>query len=657
MKRYLVLGFLCLLSLYGLAEYYYYRGEKVNVNVNPDSIVIYVPSKIRSSNNLANFAPVVVARNQITQFALGNENTNISSVGYIVGDSVTRKMSNCFYVKLFNDVDTTALKDVVDETNTILLGKVPHTNNWYKIMVANSIMNNSLELSNYFYETGLFADIDPGFVFEFKPNCVRDYNYLSQWALHAVNSCDTWGETTGSPYVTVAVVDQGIELSHSEFNHKSFPSSTYDCYTGISGLFPDDEPYGSHGTQVSSVIAANLNYGGMAGLAPNVNIMPISHPLDNNDWYIAEHLASGIFWAVNNDADVINCSWGDQGGDERWERLHSAMLEDAILYAINNGRRGKGCVVVFASGNKDVVDYPAYFTPEIVVCGSINDLYQRADGSGKGQALDVVAPGENIYMADLGNSYCFDNGTSFAAPHVSAIAALVLSLNADLTREEVVNIIEITTQNLISDMYPMIENRINGKWNEEIGYGLVDAYEALLAVRPKFIQSQIYYSGTEAYEYAPEITVGCAVTNLDFQGDVVLDSGCDVTMRAMNRVVLKLGFHAETGSRLHVFTDAQVKHATMTSTQSTSSPQRVAPKSSATKDGVEPSTEGVTNNGIESIVCEAILSTAIYTISGQLLQIVEGGQHDASHLPHGMYILHHRMSDGSMRSEKVTNHK
>ena len=641
MKRYFVIGFLCLFSLHSIAEYYYYHGEKVNITINADSMVVYTPSKIRSGSTFSSVQPTIIARNQVSQISL-DDSTQVSAVGYIVGDTITRKMSNCFYVKLHEEADTILLKDVIEETRTILLGQVPYMDKWYKIMVAYSIYNNTLDMSNYFYETGYFADVDPGFVFEFKPSSLSDYNYLNQWALPAINSCDTWGVTTGSPYVTVAVVDQGIELSHQEFVGTSFSPYAYDCYTGLY----TNEVYDNHGTMVASIIAANHNYGNMAGLAPNVSIMPICHPL-TSDWYPGEELASGILWAVHNEADVINCSWGDHGGIPELENLHSVVLEDAILYAIQNGRYGKGCVVVFASGNYEVMDYPAYFTPEILVCGSINDWYQRAEGSGYGQSLDVVAPGDSIYMANLGNSYRFDYGTSFAAPHVSAIAALILSLNADLTREEVTNIIEITTQNLISDRYPIVDNRINGKWNDEIGYGLVDAYAAVLAALPKCIQNQTYSSGREVYEYAPEITAGYAVTDSKTHGDVVLEAGSDVTLRGMDRVVLKPGFHAKSRSKLHIRID------TPTTTQSASASQRIAPKTSS--DDTDSTTEEVANNGLETVASEVIVSTSIYTISGQLIQTISGGQHDAMHLPNGMYILQHRMSDGSMRSEKIAN--
>ena len=93
-------------------------------------------------------------------------------------------------------------------------------------------------------------------------------------------------------------------------------------------------------------------------------------------------------------------------------------------------------------------------------------------------------------------------------------------------------------------------------------------------------------------------------------------------------------------------------------TTTASAPQRIAPRSSsAPTDNTEPTDEVATSNNLENVESNMIQSTAIYTISGQLLQTIEGGQRDATHLPNGMYIFQHSMSDGSMRSEKIANNK
>lgn len=648
MKRYLFLSILCLLSLYGMAEYYYYQGEKVTININKDSVIIYTPSMLRTGNIIPNFQSMIIKRTQATQLLL-DESMSVSSVGYIIGDTITRKMSNHFYVKLFEEADTTILKEVVEETKTVLLGQVPYMDNWYKIMVAYSIYNNTLDMSNYFYETGYFADIDPGFVFEFAPNyCVNDWYFPQQWAHTAINSCNAWSKTIGASSIRVAIVDAGIEKDHNEFINTNFSSPSYDCFTNQT----IDTVYKSHGTLVAGVIAANHNYGLLAGMAPDVCLMQVSHPLKTTPDASAE-LASGISWAVKNNADVINCSWGDHGG-EAFDELHSATLEESIRNALYNGRNGKGCVVVFGSGNfahKNLpIDYPGYFTPENLVVGAIGNIpnWGRANFSAYGPSLDIMAPGQNIYTLDTSNGYVYTFGTSLSAPYISGIAALVLSINPDLTREEVVNIIESTAQKV--ENYQYEENRYNGRWNNEMGYGLVDAYAAVLAAKPKYIQNQVYLSGQEVYEYAPEITAGYAVTDSKTHGDVVLEAGSDVTLRGMDRVVLKPGFHAKAGCKLHINVD------TPTTIQTASSPQRVAPRtSSAPTDDADSVNEEFSNNGLETVANNAIVSTSIYTISGQLLQTILGGQHDATHLPNGMYILQHRMSDGSVRSEKIAN--
>lgn len=172
MKKILFVGLLCVLSIPIVAEYYYYQGERVPLVVNPESVTIYTHTA-RSSLS-SSFHSFTIAKNQVPQIA----SSNISSVEYIVGDTITYRMSNCFYIKLHESADTVILKEIIEETNTYLSGEVPYMNKWYKIIVDNSVINNSLEMSNYFYETGLFADVDPGFVFEFSSNCMND---SSRW--------------------------------------------------------------------------------------------------------------------------------------------------------------------------------------------------------------------------------------------------------------------------------------------------------------------------------------------------------------------------------------------------------------------------------------------------------------------------------------------
>ena len=660
-----VITLICILTArLSFAGYYYYQGERVPIVINPDSVVVYKANASLASGNFET-QPSMEAKNKIND-VLSQNNIVVSSIEYVIGDSITRKMSNCFYVKLHHYSDTTILKNIVEQTRTHLLGEVPHMDRWYKIKVANSTINNSLEMSNYFYETGLFADVDPGFIFHFESNSVNNTQYNSQWALPAINAYDAWNYTKGDPNVTVAVIDSDLEMEHPAFSNTNFVHP-YDCSTKHS----DIGAYGNHGTKVAGIIAANPNDSIMAGIAPNVSIMPIvyTNTIIKNYKSHSEMIASGIFWAVDHGADVLNCSWGERRIKKG--RLRSALLEDAIQYALFEGRNGKGCIVVFAGGKGETslwssskaIYYPAYLYSELLVVGAVDKFNYNGDYS-VGKELDLVAPGIDIMTTNykeyarehgqpMATDYTYSNGTSFAAPYVSGIAALILSVNPNLQREEVVSIIERTARNEVFGQNYIFNNESNrsyGPWCEQVGYGLVDAHAAVEYAANMYIQNKIYsVPDGPAVERAHTIYAGYAVTDNKPYGNVILEVGGDVTFSATNQVVLKPGFHAKSGSKLHIRID------TSTTAQSASIPQRVASKTPS--DDMDSTTEEIANNGLENVENEVIVSTSIYTISGQLMQTITGGQHDAMHLPNGMYILQHRMSDGSMRSEKIANNK
>ena len=104
-------------------------------------------------------------------------------------------------------------------------------------------------------------------------------------------------------------------------------------------------------------------------------------------------------------------------------------------------------------------------------------------GSNYGTGLDVMAPGTNIMTTTLHNQYIENSGTSFACPHASGLAALILSINPELTNVEVNDIIESTSRKIHSDsyIYGSVADRPNGTWNNEMGYGLIDATAAVRA--------------------------------------------------------------------------------------------------------------------------------------------------------------------------------
>ena len=135
------------------------------------------------------------------------------------------------------------------------------------------------------------------------------------------------------------------------------------------------------------------------------------------------------------------------------------------------------------------------------------------------------------------------------------------------------------------------------------------------------------------------------VTLCSNNNSITVENDGHLLVKAGNEVRLKPGFHAKAGSDVHIMIND-----TLCNTSQASAPQRIAPKTPL--DDTNSTNESVTNNGLENTENEVIVSTSIYTISGQLIQSISGGQHDVAHLSNGMYILQHRMSDGSVRSEK-----
>lgn len=514
--------------------YYWYKGEKIPLTINLTNVNLI----LKDSSSIEQIVSQLCRDYQLTYNEDGTcgklvkvkfsaSFTDIGDYDYLVDKLCTDDRvsavcpfferghgaspigtSNIFYLRLKGDeqydlpvesrqYDIEPLVNNSQKFGTRIIGAVPYMPDWYILSIEGSQFKNSIEAVNAFYESGFFEDVDPAFMFNFMPDSPNDPLYNSQWALknntnsgYDINVEGAWEITRGNG-ARIAIVDQGVDTSHNDLstNH-SFPS--YDAQLQVCpSVF---RPGKNHGTHVAGIMTARANNNlQIAGVANQSQLIIVSHDLAINQTIGAE-LASGISWINAHGAEVINCSWGDQGG-AYYNNMYSSVLDNAISNALSFTRQRKGTVVVFAAGNYGnngaIMDYPANSDDRILTVGSITSNGFRSYFSGYGNKLDVVAPGEGIISTLPGNTTGAMTGTSMAAPHVSGIAALMLAENPELTRETVVRYIEMTAKKINpigSYTYSLTSSRRNGTWNNQMGYGLVDATAAVSVARDSHIE-------------------------------------------------------------------------------------------------------------------------------------------------------------------------
>jgi thermitase len=275
------------------------------------------------------------------------------------------------------------------------------------------------------------------------------------YGLDRIQAQAAWDTTTGSPAVIVAVVDSGIQLDHPEFAGRLAP--------GYDFVNEDDQPEDEtgHGTHVAGIIAAGMDDGnGVAGVCPHCRLMPVKvlNSANRGSW---ADVAAGVLYAADHGARIINLSLGAPD--------YIQTLAEAIAYA-----RSKGIIVVASSGNYGSIKpfYPAMLDTVIAV-GATTAQDVRWDRSNYGPHLDLVAPGDLIYStffqpdnSDQGHTYL--SGTSMAAPFVSGLVGLLVSLHPTLTDAEVWQALMAGADDLGAPGYDI-----------EYGYGRINAYRSL----------------------------------------------------------------------------------------------------------------------------------------------------------------------------------
>ncbi|MFF8847523.1 type VII secretion-associated serine protease mycosin [Streptomyces sp. NPDC015127] len=290
------------------------------------------------------------------------------------------------------------------------------------------------------------------------------------WSLQRVLLDEVWKQSTGKG-VRVAVIDTGVDVRNPQL------TKAVDTKSGVN-LIPKDAKDSNgnklergkengttdtvgHGTKVAGIIAARPAKGtGFVGLAPDATIIPIQqNDADGNG--TAATLAQAIRHAIDEEADVINISQDTANAVEPAPALKQAV--DAAL--------AKEIIVVASAGNDGLGGnvkrtYPASYDGVLAVASSDRNN-ERAQFSQSGDFVGVAAPGVDMVSTVPGGGHCADSGTSFSAPYVAGLAALVKAKHGNWTQEQIVAQIQQTAERSIAG-----HDRL-------VGWGVVDPVRAL----------------------------------------------------------------------------------------------------------------------------------------------------------------------------------
>lgn len=414
-----------------------------------------------------------------------------------------------------------SFKDGVDREEVYLTYNLKELDrlmpNTFLVEVSNK---SSISTSAKLYESGLVNYAHPNF-FQNRERRATDTYFNLQWHLidtekvvgANINITEAWKITKGAG-VKVAIFDDAVDTTHEDLKDGVVASySAIDESIDATPKVSDN----AHGTFIAGVIGARENGKGIVGVAPESSIVGMKGAV--GEGVEDSTIIKAFQWAKNSNVDVMNNSWGGYNVSEG--------VKSAIVDCATNGRDGKGMIITFGHGNdgcndkeqckKDgegealgYIQNDESAIEEVLAIGATNHLNKRASYSNYGQYLDFVAPGgdgdevdiddkvgivsidisgemgwsktqyENGYgeviEGDSDLNYITKDpsqvGTSYAAPIVAGVSALMISANPDLTREQIVKILKETSDKIGDYSY------IDGK-SYELGYGRVNATKAL----------------------------------------------------------------------------------------------------------------------------------------------------------------------------------
>lgn len=526
-------------------------------------------------------------------------------------------ITHLFRVKLKSKSDYNILEVYAEEVNCKIVGSCDNSGLWYTLSCDKYAFENILQSSCKFTQSGFFECAEPVFGGDIRDYCVTNdpgfgqQQYLSNTGLFNsggagmdIKACQAWDIAQHNADVNVAIVDRGIYTAHPDLSGQVVVE--YDAY--LNSLH--HVVLSGHGTLLAGIIGATQNNNiGISGIAPQSHIQSVVIPHDGFGVGCTSYCSTDLdrdikqamVYATDNlHADVITIAWG--------RSVWSQFLLEAMEYPLSHGRNGLGTVVVVAAGNEGTshlsipAQYAATYDPDIITVGSTSTCWQRkwhqhvhevhipdiweedhdyyscddgdawnglcaglnncVDGSCYGPGLDIMAPGELAYTTQDpnpnygdGNLYSLQSGTSLAAPQVAAVASLMLSTYPCLTQYQVGKLIDEAAMKF---GYTYTSDPANsfGSWNNEVGYGLLDAQESINRILDMTELQHDHIYSNEKNCSMTHIRAGRNVTSRRTPGDYTIDNGANVEIKATKYITFEPGFEVKPGGVMNAHIEA-----------------------------------------------------------------------------------------------------
>jgi len=416
--------------------------------------------------------------------------------------------TDTIYVELSPDAQPDDLNELLEEHRLEVTPAGSDEPDGFVLRLTSASTANPIRIANALREKDAIALAETDFAMKIQMHAYRptDTLFPDQWHLENrggvgmtagadVKAPDAWDITRGDRSIRVCVMDDGVDIEHPDFAAPGKVVAAYDF--GQNDV--DPTPVSSddnHGTACAGVAVADENGTGCVGSAPGCALMPY-----RTSGMISDSTIRALFdTARENGADVISCSWGVAA---KFFSLSTRMI-NVIRRAAREGRSGRGCVIVFASGNEaspvdgrkngQRVRSGFAIHPDVIAVNASTSRDVQSHYSNFGRETWICAPssgagGRRVVTTDRRGSAGYQagdyttvngfGGTSSSCPLVAGICALMLSRNPDLTSLEVKEILRDTADKID----PEHGNYDADGHSKMYGYGRVNAFRALEEVQ------------------------------------------------------------------------------------------------------------------------------------------------------------------------------